>query len=44
MAAQGASGEEIATHLGRSPGATRVLLLRARKRLRIAMTEREARR
>lgn len=41
MAAQGASGEEIATHLGRSHGATRVLLLRARKKLRTAMVERE---
>ena len=29
MAAQVATGAEIATHLGRSPGATRVLLLRA---------------
>lgn len=44
MAAQGASGEEIATHLGRSHGATRILLLRARQKLRTAMVEREDRR
>ncbi len=44
MAAQGATGEEIARHLGRSRGATRVVLLRARKKLRIAMADREARR
>jgi RNA polymerase sigma-70 factor (ECF subfamily) len=44
MAAQGATGAEIAAHLGRSHGATRTLLVRARRRLRDAMVEREARR
>jgi RNA polymerase sigma-70 factor (ECF subfamily) len=34
MAAEGASGEEIAAHLGRTPGATRSLMFRARGRLR----------
>jgi RNA polymerase sigma-70 factor (ECF subfamily) len=42
MAAQGLSGEEIAAHLGRSHGATRTLLSRARRRLRAAMDEWEA--
>ena len=36
MAAEGATGEEIACHLGRSHGATRTLLSRARGRLRTA--------
>ncbi len=36
MAANGATGEEIARHLGRSHIATRTLLSRARKRLRSA--------
>ena len=39
MAADGASGEEIAGHLGRSHGATRTLMSRARGRLRIATIE-----
>lgn len=34
LAAQGATGEEIADHLGRSHGATRTVLCRARRRLR----------
>jgi RNA polymerase sigma factor (sigma-70 family) len=34
MAAHGASGEEIARHLGRTPNATRTLMCRARGRLR----------
>ena len=42
MAAQGASGEEIAGHLGRSQGATRTQLTRARTRLRAAALHREA--
>jgi RNA polymerase sigma-70 factor (ECF subfamily) len=42
MAAQGLTGEEIAAHLGKSHGATRTLLFRARERLRDAMAEREA--
>ena len=37
MAANGATGEEIATHLERSNSATRALLCRARVRLRAAM-------
>ena len=36
MAAQGAGGEEIAARLGRTHGATRTLLFRARGRLRLA--------
>ena len=36
MAAEGATGEEIAGHIGRSHGATRTLLTRARGRLRTA--------
>ena len=36
MAAEGATGEEIACHLGRTHGATRTLLTRARGRLRTA--------
>jgi RNA polymerase sigma-70 factor (ECF subfamily) len=43
MAAQGISGEVIAAHLGKSHGATRTLLLRARRRLR-DVAEREAQR
>ena len=39
MAAQGATGEEIARHLGRSHAATRTLLSRARGRLRSAALE-----
>ena len=42
MAAHGATGEEIACHLGRSQGATRTLLSRARRRLRTATIEAEA--
>jgi RNA polymerase sigma-70 factor (ECF subfamily) len=42
MAAQGATGEEIARHLGRSHAATRTLLSRARARLRSAALERDA--
>jgi RNA polymerase sigma factor (sigma-70 family) len=47
MAANGATGAEIAAHLGRSYGATRTLLCRARVHLRAAvvraeMTERKA--
>jgi len=42
MAAHGATGEEIARHLGRSHGATRTLLSRARGRLRTATIEAEA--
>ncbi len=39
MAAHGATGEEIACHLGRTQGATRTLLCRARGRLRAATME-----
>lgn len=39
LAAHGATGEEIARHLDRSPGATRTLLSRARGRLRAAAIE-----
>jgi RNA polymerase sigma factor (sigma-70 family) len=42
MAAQGATGEEIAGHLGRTHAATRTHLTRARARLRAAMVPREA--
>ena len=42
MAAQGASGEEIAEHLGHSHGAVRTQLTRARRRLRAAVLDREA--
>jgi RNA polymerase sigma-70 factor (ECF subfamily) len=42
LAAQGATGDEIASHLGRSGSATRTLLSRARVRLRAAVTVREA--
>ena len=42
MAAHGATGEEIARHLGRSPAATRTLLSRARGRLRTVAAEVEA--
>ncbi len=42
MAGLGATGEEIARHLGRSQGATRTLISRARGRLRIATIEAEA--
>ena len=42
LAAQGASGEEIAGHLGRSHGATRTHLTRARAHLRAAVVKREA--
>jgi RNA polymerase sigma factor (sigma-70 family) len=38
MAAQGATGQEIARHVGRTPAATRTLLCRARIRLRAAAT------
>lgn len=39
LAASGARGEEIAQTLGRSHGATRTLLCRARRHLRTAMTK-----
>jgi RNA polymerase sigma factor, sigma-70 family len=42
MSAQGAAGEEIAVHLGRSHAATRTHLSRARARLRAAVIRREA--
>lgn len=42
MAAQGATGEEIAGHLGRSHAATRTHLTRARARFRAAVLPREA--
>jgi len=42
MAAQGATGEEIAGHLGRSHAATRTHLTRARARLRAAVLRGEA--
>lgn len=42
MAAQGQTGEQIAAHLGKSHGATRTLMFRARARLRDAMSAREA--
>ena len=42
MAAQGASGEEIAERIGRSHVATRTLMSRARARLRTAALRREA--
>ena len=42
MSAQGASGEEIAGHLGRTHGATRTHLTRARTRLRAAVLGAEA--
>lgn len=41
MAANGATGEEIASHLGRSHGATRTLLCSARMHLRAAIVEAE---
>jgi len=43
MAAHGATGQEIARHLGRSHAATRTLLSRARGRLRTAAMEVDAR-
>ena len=42
LSAQGVSGEEIAAHIGRSHGATRTMLSRARLRLRRRMAEWEA--
>jgi RNA polymerase sigma-70 factor (ECF subfamily) len=39
MAAQGASGIEIAGYVGRSEAATRTMMCRARLRLRITLTE-----
>lgn len=42
MAAQGATGEEIAGHLGRTHAATRTHLTRARTRLRAAVLREEA--
>lgn len=42
MAAQGQTGEQIAAHLGKTHGATRTLMSRARARLRAAMSAREA--
>lgn len=44
MSSQGASGEEIAGHLGRSHAATRTHLTRARAHLRAAVLQREANR
>ena len=44
MASQGATGAEIAGHLGRSQGATRTHLTRARAHLRAAVVERETNR
>ena len=44
MAAHGATGQQIARHLGRSQVATRTLLCRARTRLRTAAAEGVARR
>jgi RNA polymerase sigma-70 factor (ECF subfamily) len=38
LAAHGASGREIALHLGKSEAATRTLMSRARGRLRVALT------
>lgn len=42
MAAQGIGGEQIAAQLGKSHGATRTLLLRARRQLRLAVEHEEA--
>jgi RNA polymerase sigma factor (sigma-70 family) len=42
LSAHGATGEEIARHLRRSPAATRTHLSRARARLRTAVLRREA--
>lgn len=42
MAAQGVTGEEIAASLGKTHGATRTLLSRARMRLRAGLAAREA--
>jgi RNA polymerase sigma-70 factor (ECF subfamily) len=42
MSAQGVTGEEIAASLGKSHGATRTLLSRARMRLRDGLAAREA--
>jgi RNA polymerase sigma-70 factor (ECF subfamily) len=42
MAAQGVTGQEIAVNLGKSHGATRTLLSRARMRLREGLAAREA--
>lgn len=42
LSAQGATGEEIAVHLGRSHAATRTHLTRARARLRVAVLSGEA--
>lgn len=44
MAAQGHSGEEIAAYLGKGHGATRTLMLRARRQLRRVLDEKEHRR
>lgn len=44
MAAQGVTGEEIAAHLDKSHGATRNMMLRARRQLRRTVEELEARR
>ena len=44
LAAQGLTGEEIAGHLGRTHGATRTHLTRARVHLRAAVVKREANR
>jgi RNA polymerase sigma factor (sigma-70 family) len=42
LAAQGYEGEAIAATIGRSHGATRVMMSRARRRLRLAMLEADA--
>jgi RNA polymerase sigma-70 factor (ECF subfamily) len=43
LSSEGFSGEEIAVAIGRTHAATRTLLVRARRRMRAALGEREAR-